>query len=145
ASMFFKELTEGLGCALGGLCVSMWLLCLVPGGLLQSVPSKAIFIAVFTLVGFGVDFSRWTRDWALIGMVSFAVVTVTVLGIDCYSRAGLKEFWVYIWQINGTLFPLGADTYPVTKGIRVETAAIVIIALVGIISQIKLWIIVREK
>ncbi|PWI74801.1 hypothetical protein PCL_08115 [Purpureocillium lilacinum] len=145
ASMFFKELTEGLGCALGGFCVSMWLLCLVPGGLLQSVPSKAIFIAVFTLVGFGFYFSRWTRDWALIGMISFAGATVTVLGIDCYSRAGLKEFWVYIWQINGNLFPLGADTYPVTKGIRVETAAIVIIALVGIISQIKLWIIVREK
>ena len=90
ASMFFKELTEGLGCALGGFCVSMWLLCLVPGGLLQSVPSKAIFIAVFTLVGFGFYFSRWTRDWALIGMISFAGATVTVLGIDCYSRAGLK-------------------------------------------------------
>lgn len=145
ASMFFKELTEGLGCALGGFCVSMWLLCLVPGGLLTPVPSKAILIAVFTLVGFAFYFSRWTRDWALIGMISFAGATVTVLGIDCFSGAGLKEFWVYVWDINGNLFPLGADTYPVTKGIRVETAAIVIIALVGIISQIKLWIIVRDK
>lgn len=145
ASVFFKELTEGLGCALGGFCISMWLLCLTPGGLLKPVPSKAIFIACFTLVAFAFYFSRYTRDWALISMISFAGATIVVLGIDCFSRAGLKEFWAYVWDLNDNLFPLGADTYPVTKGIRVETAAIVIIFLVGIISQIKLWRIVREK
>ncbi|KZZ97602.1 hypothetical protein AAL_03566 [Moelleriella libera RCEF 2490] len=145
AAMFFKELTEGLGCALGGFCISMWLLCLVPGGLLQTVPSKAVFIAIFTIVGFASYFSRWTRDWALIILIAFGGSTITVLGIDSFSRAGLKEFWAYVWAINDNLFPLGADTYPVTKGIRVETAAIIIIFLMGIISQIKLWRIVREK
>lgn len=145
ASVFFKELTEGLGCALGGFCVSMWLLCLVPGGLLKPVASKAIFNACFTIVGFAFYFSRYTRDWALILMISFAGATVSVLGIDCFSRAGLKEFWAYVWDLNENLFPLGADTYPVTKGIRVETAAIIIIFLFGIISQTKLWRIVREQ
>ncbi|KAH8176217.1 hypothetical protein LIA77_04635 [Sarocladium implicatum] len=145
ASVFFKELTEGFGCALGGFCVSMWLLCLVPGGLLKPVASKAIFISCFTLVGFAFYFSRYTRDWALILMISFAGATVSVLGIDCFSRAGLKEFWAWVWDLNDDLFPLGANTYPVTKGIRVETAAIVIIFLFGIISQIKLWRIVREQ
>lgn len=145
ASMFFREITEGLGCALGGFCVSMWLLCLVPGGLLGPVVSKAIFIACFTVGGFAFYFSHYTRDWALILMISFSGATVTVLGIDCFSRAGLKEFWAYVWELNDDLFPLGADTYPVTKGIRVETAAIVIICLFGIISQIKLWKLVREK
>lgn len=144
-SIFFKELTEGLGCALGGFCVSMWLLTLVPGGLLKPVPSKAIFMSAFTLVAFAFYFSRYTRDWALITMISFSGATVIVLGIDCFSRAGLKEFWAYVWQLNKNLFPLGADTYPVTKGIRVEAAAIIIIFLVGIISQIKLWRIVRDK
>ncbi|KAG6265206.1 hypothetical protein E4U47_006489 [Claviceps purpurea] len=145
AAMFFKELTEGFGCALGGFCLSMWLLCLVPGGLVHTVPSKAAFIAIFTLAGFALYFSRRTRDYALIVLIAFGGSTVTVLGIDCFSRAGLKEFWAYVWAVNDNLFPLGADTYPVTKGIRVETAAIVFIFLVGIISQIKLWKIVREK
>lgn len=145
ASTFFKELTEGLGCALGGFCLSMWLLCLVPGGLLQSVASKAIFISCFTLVGFAFYFSRFTRDWALIVTIAFGGSTVTVLGIDCFSRAGLKEFWAYVWELNDDLFPLGAVTYPVTKGIRVETAAIIILCLIGIISQIKLWRIVRDR
>ncbi|KAG6056967.1 hypothetical protein E4U17_001817 [Claviceps sp. LM77 group G4] len=145
AAIFFKELTEGFGCALGGFCLSMWLLCLVPGGLVHTVPSKAAFIAIFTLAGFALYFSRRTRDYALIVLIAFGGSTVTVLGIDCFSRAGLKEFWAYVWAINDNLFPLGADTYPVTKGIRVETAAIVFIFLAGIISQIKLWKIVREK
>ncbi|KAF5026056.1 hypothetical protein F66182_1848 [Fusarium sp. NRRL 66182] len=145
ASMFYKEITEGLGCALGGFCVSMWLLCLVPGGLLEPVVSKAIFIACFTAGGFAFYFSQHTRDWALILMIAFSGATVTVLGIDCFSRAGLKEFWAYVWELNDDLFPLGADTYPVTKGIRVETAAIVIIFIFGVVSQIKLWKIVQEK
>ncbi|CAF3444913.1 unnamed protein product [Fusarium graminearum] len=145
ASMFFREITESLGCALGGFCISMWLLCLVPGGLLGPVVSKAIFISCFTVGGFAFYFSHYTRDWALILMISFSGATVTVLGIDSFSRAGLKEFWAYVWELNDELFPLGAHTYPVTKGIRVETAAIVIICLFGIISQIKLWKLVREK
>lgn len=145
ASMFFKELTEGLGCALGGFCVSMWLLCLVPGGLLQSTAAKAIFIACFTIVGFAFYFSRFTRDWSLIVSIAFAGATVAVIGIDCFSRAGLKEFWAYIWSLNNNLFPLGADTYPVTRGIRVETAAIIIIFLIATMSQVRLWKIVREK
>ncbi|KAG6001776.1 hypothetical protein E4U21_003821 [Claviceps maximensis] len=145
AAMFFKELTEGLGCALGGFCMSMWLLCLVPGGLVHTATSKSVFIASFTLVGFALYFSIWTRDWALIVLIAFGGSTVTILGVDCFSRAGLKEFWAYVWAINDNLFPLGADTYPVTKGIRVETAAIVFIFLAGVISQIKLWRIVREK
>ncbi|CAH0014929.1 unnamed protein product [Clonostachys rhizophaga] len=144
-SIFFKDLTEGLGCALGGFCVSMWLLTLVPGGLLTTVASKAAFIASFTVVGGAFYVSHYTRDWALISMISFAGGTIAVLGIDCFSRAGLKEFWAYVWGLNKNLFPLGADTYPVTKGIRVQSAAIIIICFVGVISQIKLWRVVRQK
>ncbi|KAM3457335.1 hypothetical protein MY3296_001077 [Beauveria thailandica] len=145
AAMFFKDLTESLGCALGGFCISMWLLCLVPGGLLHSTASKAIFIACFTVVGFAFYFSRFTRDWALLIAIAFSGATISVLGIDCFSRAGLKEFWAWIWALNDNLFPLGADTYPVTRGIRVETAAIIIIFLVATMSQVRLWKVVREK
>jgi hypothetical protein len=65
--------------------------------------------------------------------------------MDVFSRAGLKEFWAYIWDLNENLFPLGATTYPVTKGIRVETAAIIIFFIAGVISQVKLWRIIREQ
>ena len=145
ASLFCKELTEGLGCALGGFCLSMWLLCLIPGGLLKSQSTRAALLSTLTIGCFACYFTKWTRDWALIILMSLGGATVTVLGIDCFSRAGLKEFWAYLWSLNDDIFPLGATTYPVTKGIRVETVAIMILCLCGITSQIKLWKIVRRK
>ncbi|KAI0602858.1 hypothetical protein F4775DRAFT_598008 [Biscogniauxia sp. FL1348] len=144
AATLFRELTEGLGCLLGGFCVGMWLLTLRDGGLVQSGNSKIIFILVFTIAGYGLYFSRFTRPYALIGMMSFAGATATVLGIDCFSLAGLKEFWAYIWNLNDKVFPFGADTYPMTKGVRVEVALIVVITILGVISQLKLWRVIQQ-
>ncbi|KAI1346922.1 hypothetical protein F5Y01DRAFT_319253 [Xylaria sp. FL0043] len=145
AAIVFREITEGLGCLLGGFCVSMWLLTLKPGGLLPSTTSKVIFIAAFTVGSYGFYFSRYSRPYAQMGLMSFAGATVTVLGIDCFSRAGLKEFWVYIWNLNKGLFPYAAHTYPLTKGIRVEIALTVVFTIIGIISQLKLWRVIQER
>ncbi|TPX09772.1 uncharacterized protein E0L32_008963 [Thyridium curvatum] len=145
AAIVFKEITEGLGCFLGGFSLSMWLLSLKDGGLVTGTGAKVGFIAAFSLAAFALYFSHYTRERGLIVCISFAGATVTVLGIDAFSRAGLKEFWAYIWDLNGNLFPLGADTYPLTKGIKVELAATVIICLAGIVSQLKLWKIVKER
>lgn len=96
-SIVFTEVTEGFGCLLGGYCLSMWFLVLKPGGLLPLTSQKAIFIAAFSLSIFALSFSRYTRPYGLIGSTSFAGATVVILGIDCFSRAGLKEFWLYLW------------------------------------------------
>lgn len=144
-ALLFQDITEGMGCMLGGFCISMWLLCLHKGGLLQSSAAKIIFIVAFTLGVFAFYCTHWTRQYALIICISFSGATVTVLGIDAFSRAGLKEFWAYIWDINSNLFPLGVDTYPLTKGIRVELAATIVIFLASIVSQLKLWHIVQER
>ncbi|KAI1658199.1 hypothetical protein F4813DRAFT_57226 [Daldinia decipiens] len=144
AATVFKELTEGLGCLLGGFCFSMWLLTLREGGLLPATTGKVIFIAAFTVAGFAFYFSHYTRPYAMIGLMSFAGATVTVLGIDCFTRAGLKEFWAYIWNLNDNLFPLEATTYPLTKGIKVEIAMIIVLTILGLISQFKLWRVIQE-
>ncbi|KAH7349487.1 hypothetical protein B0T11DRAFT_131553 [Plectosphaerella cucumerina] len=142
---FFKEITEGFACMLGGFCLGMWLLCLRSGGLLPPGSiGPVILIISFTAASFMLYFSRWTRDYTLIFSISFSGATATVLGIDCFSRAGLKEFWAYIWNLNDNLFPLGTHTYPLTRGIEVELAAVVILSLAGIISQLKLWKVIKE-
>jgi Domain of unknown function (DUF4203) len=145
AAIVFTEMTEGLGCLLGGFCFSMWLLVLKPGGLLTSTSGKSIFIAAFTLAAFSTSFTHYTRPYGLIIFVSFGGATAIVLGIDCFSRAGLKEYWAYLWDLNSNLFPLGATSYPLTRGIRVEIAATVIIFLAGILSQSKLWKLIKQR
>lgn len=144
-ALVFKEVTEGLGCLLGGFCLSMWFLCLKSGGLLTSTGGKAIFIAAFCVLVWSLSFSHYTRAYGLIGSTSFSGSTAFVLGIDCFSKGGLKEFWIYIWGLNDNLFPLNTVTYPITKGTRVEIIVIVLGTIVGIISQIKLWKVVKDR
>ena len=97
-AVIFADVTEGLGCFLGGFCLSMWFMVLKPDGLIGSTAGKAIFIGCFTVVAFGFYLSRYTRVYGLIGSTSFAGATIVVLGVDCFSRAGLKEFWLWIWS-----------------------------------------------
>ncbi|KAL1608434.1 hypothetical protein SLS60_003376 [Paraconiothyrium brasiliense] len=68
-----------------------------------------------------------------------------MLGVDCFSRAGWKEFWLYLWNLNPDVFPLHTTTYPLTKGIKVELAGVVILCVFGIISQLRLWRLVKER
>lgn len=144
-AVVFKEVTECLGCLLGGFSLSMWLLALQPGGLVPNTGGKVALIAIFTVGGTCLYFTKWTRAYGLICSISFTGATVAVLGIDCFSRAGLREFWAYIWALNDHLFPLGAVNYPLTRGIRVELAVTILIFLAGIVSQLKLWRIVKER
>lgn len=96
-SLVFKEVTEGFGCIVGGFCLAMWFLVLKPGGLIESTAGKAIMIGVFCAVGWSLSFSQYTRTYGTIACTSFGGAMITMIGIDCFSRAGLKEFWIYIW------------------------------------------------
>ncbi|KAJ9392002.1 hypothetical protein DTO063F5_761 [Paecilomyces variotii] len=144
-ALVFREITEGLGCLLGGFCLSMWLLELKSGGLLTSSGSKGAFIGAFSAGIYAVSFSHYTRPYGLVVATSFAGATAIVLGIDCFSRAGLKEFWLYLWELNANTFPLNTNTYPVTRGIKVEIALTMIIFAMGLISQFRLWKVVKER
>lgn len=42
-------------------------------------------------------------------------------------------------DLNSALFPLNTTTYPLTRGIKVEIAAIIIVFICGVISQMKLF------
>ena len=49
-------------------------------------------------------------------------------------------------DINNEIFPLHYDSpYPITRGIQVETGVIVIVCAMGVMSQMKVWKIVRRR
>ncbi|KAJ5182879.1 Golgin subfamily A member 7/ERF4 [Penicillium capsulatum] len=144
-ALVFKEITEGLCCLLGGFCIGMWFLTLKSGGLVTEQGSKIGFIVAFTLGFYCLSFSHHTRSYGSIVCTSFAGATALVLGIDCFSRAGLKEFWLYIWGLNDDMFPLNTDTYPITRNIRVEIAITIIVAIFGVIAQMRLWKMIKER
>lgn len=138
-SLLLKSIAQGLCCLLGGFCLSMWVLVLKPGGTIHTTIGKVVFILVLSLVTWSLSFHPVVRPYGLIGCMSFSGATAVILGVDCFSRAGLKEFWLYIWKLNDNIFPPHTHSYPITKGVRAETAAIIILCLIGLGSQWKLW------
>ncbi|KAF2819114.1 hypothetical protein CC86DRAFT_335863 [Ophiobolus disseminans] len=144
-SLVFADITEGFGCLLGGFCVSMWFLSLKDGGLISSTTGRAIFIGCMSAGGYSLSFSHYTRNYGLIGSISFSGATATILGIDCLSCAGWKEFWLYLWNLNEDIFPLNTNTYPVTKNIKAELAGVIIIAVFGVVSQLRVWNLVKDR
>ncbi|KAF2212069.1 hypothetical protein CERZMDRAFT_59550, partial [Cercospora zeae-maydis SCOH1-5] len=144
-ALIFKEVSEGFGCLLGGFSLAMWLLVLSPGGLIKNKPGKIIMIGLFCAASFSLYISRFTRVYGIIACTSLAGAYAFVLGIDCFSRAGLKEFWVYIWDLNPDVFPPFSDSYPITRDMRAEIGAVIVITCFGVLSQIKIWKIVKEQ
>lgn len=144
-AIIFQDLAQSSACLLAGFCFSMWLLTLGPGGLIHHKGGKVAFIVLLSLAWFCLYFTRWTRTYSLTAAISFSGATAAVLGIDCFSRAGMKEFWAYIWDLNGDIFPLGTVTYPLTRGICAEIAAIMVIFVAWIVSQLEPWCLVRNR
>lgn len=97
-SLVFSDITDGFGCLLGGFCLSMWFLSLKDGSLISSTTGRAIFIGCMSAGGYSLSFSRHTRNYGLIGSISFSGATAAMLGIDCLASSGLKEFWLYTWS-----------------------------------------------
>ncbi|KAI5200002.1 hypothetical protein E4T38_06699 [Aureobasidium subglaciale] len=135
-----------LGCFLGGFCFCMWLEVLSPGGVISSSNGLAILIMITSVAGCVPLYFQKTRDPALIISSAFSGATALVLGIDCFSRAGLKEFWVYTWHLHrDEIFGYEIPPYPMTRLIKVEIGLVPVLFLLGLLSQIKFYIPIRAR
>jgi hypothetical protein len=99
---YVQWLARRSGCVLGGFCIAMWIETLRKGGLIKSSQMTAVLIGVMCAVSLAPSIpipvlKKWV-DLAYMVFSAFSGSTALILGIDCYSRAGLKEFWVYTWR-----------------------------------------------
>ena len=133
-----------LASAAGGFCLAMFIMTLRDGGLLTSVASKTTFVICLTAGVFAMSFNRYTHAYVLVASTSLTGASAIILGIDCFSLTGLKEFWVYIWALNSRLFSESQNTYTITRKMGVEMAGIILLAILGTISQTQLWKIVMQ-
>ncbi|TIA21668.1 hypothetical protein D6C80_01791 [Aureobasidium pullulans] len=141
-SLLSADSAEWFGGFIGGFCIAMWFELLRPGGLIQS-QLVAIWIVLASLVGcactFGATFGA-RKSWSHAVSSAFAGATAIVLGVDCFSRADLKEFWVYTWRFrNDDIFSYPTTDYPLTRGIKAELGCLMVLFVFGLISQYKLY------
>lgn len=72
-------------------------------------------------------------------------VLALAMGLVLQSRLTVETMLTICIDLNDDAFPLGTNGFPQTRGIRVEIAGIVIIFLFGLISQFKLWKLIKEQ
>ncbi|KIK28364.1 hypothetical protein PISMIDRAFT_90851, partial [Pisolithus microcarpus 441] len=78
---------------------------------------------------------------------AFVGSSVFMLGVDCYTTAGLKEF--YVWNLGFTgLFPKYTDNYiafPVSQTMQIELGLIGAVALMGGAVQLRILRVLQRK
>lgn len=134
---------------LAGFCICMWLLTIKTGGLfgpgsndgrLSTNKLNAVGYSLSLFVSFVVSFLPVVRPYLDIGCIGFSASTMIVLGADCFTRAGYKEFWIWVWGVGPHWFPdQDFFTYSVTRPIQAEQGTIAALTLFSLVWQFELW------
>ncbi|KAI7234634.1 hypothetical protein KC330_g4707 [Hortaea werneckii] len=74
-----------------------------------------------------------------------AVITGLIFGALALIFKEVTEGLGCLLDLNDKEFPINTNTYPITRGIKVEIACTFILFVFGVLSQLKIWKIVRER
>ncbi|KAF8640361.1 hypothetical protein AX17_000032 [Amanita inopinata Kibby_2008] len=146
AIFFWKAARYGIG-AWGGFALALWIQCFRDGGVIKPIGFRWILYIGCAVVGFALCSIPKIHYHVL--LISTAVVgsSAFILGVDCYTTAGLKEF--YIWNIGfRTLFPKFVNNrieFPVTQTMEIELGLIGAVSLMGIAVQLRILTVLQKK
>ncbi|KAG8741036.1 hypothetical protein FRC10_003420 [Ceratobasidium sp. 414] len=146
-SIFFWKHTKYFIGAWGGFALALWIQCFREGGVIRPVGFRWIFYVACAVVGF--ILCTIPRIHYNILLISTALVgaSATILGVDCFTTAGLKEF--YIWNLGFMrLFPVFHDIgmpYPLYQTEQIELGLIAAVALMGGAVQFRVLGVLKNR
>ncbi|CAE6480195.1 unnamed protein product [Rhizoctonia solani] len=145
--IFFWKHTKYFIGAWGGFALALWIQCFREGGLIRQIAYRWIFYVGCAVVGF--ILCTIPKIHYNILLISTAVVgaSATILGVDCFSTAGLKEF--YVWNLGFMrMFPVFYDIgmpYPLYQTMQIELGLIAAVALMGGAVQFRLLTVLKKR
>ncbi|KIY70986.1 hypothetical protein CYLTODRAFT_370112 [Cylindrobasidium torrendii FP15055 ss-10] len=146
-AIFFWKGARYLIGAWGGLALGWWIQCFRDGGLITNVGLRWVLYIGCAVVGFVL--CTFPKIHYHILLISTAIVGATsvMLGVDCYTTAGLKEF--YIWNLGFVrLFPKYTNNgikFPVEQTMQIELGLMGAIALMGAAVQLRILNTLQQK
>ncbi|TFK36818.1 hypothetical protein BDQ12DRAFT_226099 [Crucibulum laeve] len=146
AIFFWKGARYGIG-AWGGLALALWIQCFQNGGVIKAIGFRWILYIGCAVIGF--TLCTIPKIHYHILLISTAIVgsSAFMLGVDCYTTAGLKEF--YIWNLGfPSLFPKFTKNgiqFPVTQTMQIELGLIGAVALMGTAVQLRILKVLQRK
>ncbi|WVQ72782.1 hypothetical protein IAR50_002342 [Cryptococcus sp. DSM 104548] len=145
AGIFFFTFAKYAISAGGGFTFAWFLLACKEGGLVQTTLGRWGLIGGMTVAWFVAGLSKLTNEWMMLISTGFIGATAFVLGVDCYTRAGLKEFYIYNLGFHD-LFPrLNGAKYPLTQTMMIELGIIGAFVIVGAAIQFRVLNILSKK
>ncbi|KAJ7225627.1 hypothetical protein GGX14DRAFT_350238 [Mycena pura] len=155
-SIFFWKASRYFIGAWGGFALALWVQCFHNGGIISAASAVAfrwIFYIGCAVVGFvlctipKIHYHILLMSTAMVGSSAF------ILGVDCYTTAGLKEASIqilfYIWNLGfRSLFPKFVNNgieFPVSQTMQIELGLIGAITLTGIAVQLRILTILQRK
>ncbi|PBK77442.1 hypothetical protein ARMSODRAFT_949365 [Armillaria solidipes] len=146
AIFFWKAARYCIG-AWGGLAFGWWIQCFRNGGLISSVGLRWILYIGCAVIGFVLSTIPKIHYHILLISTAFVGASALMLGVDCYTTAGLKEF--YVWNLGfRSLFPKFQDNgirYPVSQSIQIELGLLGAVALMGAAVQLRILSVLQHK
>ncbi|KAJ3935449.1 MAG: hypothetical protein NXY57DRAFT_887907 [Lentinula lateritia] len=146
AIFFWKAARYGIG-AWGGFALALWIQCFRDGGVIRSEGLRWIMYIGCAVVGFVLCTIPKIHYHVLLVSTSFVGASAFILGVDCFTTAGLKEF--YVWNVGFqtlfTRFTSQGIEFPVTQTMQIELGLIGAVALMGIAVQLRILKVLQRK
>uniref|UniRef100_A0A8H8CQJ7 TM7S3/TM198-like domain-containing protein n=1 Tax=Psilocybe cubensis TaxID=181762 RepID=A0A8H8CQJ7_PSICU len=146
AIFFWKGARYGIG-AWGGFALGLWIQCFHNGGVIKSVGFRWILYIGCAVAGFALSTIPKIHYHVLLISTAFVGATSFMLGVDCFTTAGLKEF--YVWNLGfPALFPKFTENhiqFPVSQTMQIELGLIGAVSLMGIAVQLRILKVLQKK
>ncbi|KAI0094952.1 hypothetical protein BDY19DRAFT_988740 [Irpex rosettiformis] len=146
-TIFFWKATKYFIGAWGGLAFGLWIQCFRDGGLIHPVGFRWIMYLGCAVVGFILCTINPIHYYIIIVSTAFVGATAFMLGVDCFSTAGVKEF--YIWNLGfDSLFSRYQQLhiqFPVSQTMEIELGLLGAVAIMGIALQLRILKILQRK
>lgn len=146
AIFFWKAARYGIG-AWGGFAFALWIQSFNHGGIIKPIGFRWIFYIGSGVVGFALCTIPKIHYHILLISTAFVGATSFMLGVDCFTTAGMKEF--YIWNLGfPSLFPKFVNNgiqFPVSQQMQIELGLTGAVALMGIAVQLRVLKVLQKK
>ncbi|KAF8523049.1 hypothetical protein BU17DRAFT_44118 [Hysterangium stoloniferum] len=153
-SIFFWQQTKYFIGAWGGFAIGLWIQSFRDGGMIREIGFRWILYAGMSssvpdlrcaTTGFVLCTIPKFHYHVMILGTAFTGASACMLGVDCFTTVGLKEFYIYNLGFT-TLFPKFAGMhFPVSQEMDIEIGFIAALALAGTAVQLRVLQVLKRK
>ncbi|GBE77820.1 predicted protein [Sparassis crispa] len=146
-AIFFWKVTNYFVGAWGGFALALWIQCFRNGGLIWTIGYRWIMYIALSAIGFILCTIPKIHYHVLLVSTAFVGASAFMLGVDCYTTAGLKEF--YLWNLGFrsifTKFTSNGIKFPVSQTMEIELGLMGAVSLMGMAVQFQVFKVLRRK